>query len=288
MKQLTLSSLLVALSLFFAPALAAQQYFELGVQGGDMPYNGDLSEPGLGFLKDWNTYGGFYLRYRPISRVGFRFNGIFGQIAAERETSVRTGNGTAPIVRDFQSSIREFSLALELDLFYIGDPEDRFVAPYIMAGIGRTAFNPQAQRDGVYYDLQPLRTEGQGIEGGQYDPVPYELAFTSLHLGGGVRAKLGERFVIGGEVSGRVTGTDYLDDVTGRRINYNDVLTNTGSSNPSLAAYFSNPAVEPGEAPDNLEYARGGGSNDFYFLINLTLGIRLGGWGGRGDGCYSF
>ncbi|WP_157974478.1 DUF6089 family protein [Lewinella sp. IMCC34183] len=290
MRTLSLSSLLVAICLLAAPGLSAQQYFELGVQGGDMPYNGDLSEPGIGFLKDWNTYGGFYLRYRPISRVGFRFNGIFGQIAAEQQTSTRDATGASVAIdRNFQSRIREFSLGLEFDLFYLGDPEDRFVAPYIMAGIGRTSFNPQSERDGRFYDLQPLRTEGQGIPGGEYDPAPYELAITTFHVGGGVRAKLGERFVLGGEVSGRVTGTDYLDDVTGRRINYNDVLTN--SANPgdrSLAAYFSNPAVEPGEAPDNLEYSRGGQSNDFYFLINLTLGIRLGGWGGGGDGCYSF
>ncbi|THH40558.1 DUF6089 family protein [Neolewinella litorea] len=287
MKTSIYFSLLLALGLMVSPKLAAQQYFELGVQGGDMPYNGDLSDPNLGFLKDWNTFGGFYLRYRPISRVGFRFNGIFGNIAAERETALPDETGQSiTFTRDFRSKIREFNLAVELDLFYLGDPEDRFVAPYIMGGIGRTSFNPQSQIDGVYYDLQPLRTEAQGVSGGNYDPVPYELDITTIHVGGGVRAKLGERFVVGGEVSGRFTGTDYLDDVSGRRVNYIDVLSNPLSS--TQGAYFSNPVVDPAEAPSDLVYARGGGSNDFYFLINLTLGIRLGNWGGGGNGCYSF
>ena len=290
MKYLTLPSLVAALALLLSPALSAQQYFELGVQGGDMPYNGDLSDSGIGFLKDINTYGGFYLRYRPVSRVGLRFNGIFGNIEADQERNIRVAGGENTLItQSFRSKIQEFSLAGELDLFYLGDPEDRFVAPYIMVGIGRTAFNPQSQRDGVYYDLQPLRTEAQGSPNGDYDPAPYALSITTYHLGGGVRAKLGERFVLGGEVSGRFTGTDYLDDISGRRINYQDVINNPSSSqNPTLSGYFSNPAVEMADAPDNLQYNRGGASDDFYFLINLTLGIRLGGGGGGGNGCYSF
>ena len=279
--------LLAALCLGTPSTAFGQSYFEVGLQGGDMPYNGDLSEPGIGFIKDWNTFGGFYLRYRPISRIGLRFNGVFGRIEAESDTEVRVSSTErAPITRNFRSRIQEFSLAAEIDLFYLGDPEDRFVAPYVMVGIGRTAFEPQSQVDGVYFDLQPLKTEGQGILTGNYDPAPYELNITTYHLGGGLRAKLGERVVLGGEVSGRLTGTDYLDDITGRQLVYDEVLTNSGTR----GAFFSNPAVEPGEAPDGLTYRRGGDSDDFYFLINLTLGIRLGGWGGGrgGSGCYSF
>ncbi|CAH0999430.1 hypothetical protein LEM8419_00729 [Neolewinella maritima] len=286
MKHFTLLLLLAAL-LCGSSTVSAQRYFEVGLQGGDMPYNGDLSDPGIGFLSDWNTFGGFYLRYRPISRVGLRLNGIFGRIEAENETSVRISQDErAAITRNFRSRIQEFSLAAEFDLFYLGDPEDRFVAPYLMVGIGRTAFEPQSQDDGVYYDLQPLKTEGQGIRTGAYDPAPYALNITTYHVGGGLRAKLGERIVVGGEVSGRLTGTDYLDDISGRRLNYQEVLANTTTQ----GAFFSNPAVQPGEAPDNLNYSRGGSSDDFYFLINLTVGIRLGGWGGGrgGNGCYSF
>ncbi|WP_157976282.1 hypothetical protein [Lewinella sp. IMCC34191] len=287
MKRFTLPCLLMALGLTFSHGLTAQDsYFELGVQGGDMPYNGDLSEAGIGFLSNWNTFGGFYLRYRPINRVGLRFNGIFGRIDGTKTQSIGLPNNQrGTITRTFRSPITEFSLAAEVDLFYLGDPDDIFVAPYVMAGIGRTSFNPQAEnRDGILVDLQPLRTEGQGIEGGVYDPFPYDLDIVTFHLGGGVRARLSDRFVLGGEVSGRVTGTDYLDDVSATQVNYNDVLENGGSE----SAYFSNPAVTPGDVPDTYSYKRGGPSNDFYFLINLTLGIRLGGWGSNASGCYSF
>ena len=285
MKRFTLPCLLVALALTLSPSLAAQDsYFELGVQGGDMPYNGDLSEGGIGFLSNWNTFGGFYLRYRPIPRVGLRFNGVFGKIDAEKDYTGGVSGNRQNYTRVFRSPITEFSLAAEVDLFYLGDPDDRFVAPYIMAGIGRTSFNPQGEnRDGVFVDLQPLRTEGQGI-GGTYDAFPYDLDIITFHLGGGIRAKLGERVVVGGEVSGRVTGTDYLDDVSGKRVNYNDVLENGTSE----SAYFSNPAITPGDVDDDYSYTRGGASNDFYFLINLTVGIRLGGFGSKGSGCYSF
>lgn len=284
MKLLTAFGLLLTLSCL-AP-LTAQRYFELGAMAGDMPYNGDLSDEGAAFLNDFNAFGGLYLRYRPISRVGLRLNGVFGRIAATKETDVRiSSNARAPITRNFRSSIQEFSLAAEVDLFYLGDPEDRFIAPYVMVGIGRTAFNPQSEIDGVYYDLQPLETEGQGIQRTPYAPAPYALNITTYHVGGGVRAKLGERIVVGGEISGRITGTDYLDDVSGLSITYADVLENSGVR----GAFFSNPGVDPAEAPDNFQYKRGGDSDDFYFLINLTVGIRLGGWGGGGgSGCYSF
>ncbi|MCP9236521.1 DUF6089 family protein [Lewinella sp. JB7] len=285
MKGPTLSCFILAFAVLFSPVATGQSYFELGAMAGDMPYNGDLSDPGIKFLNDWNTFGGVYLRYRPVNRIGLRLNGVFGNIAAERTTSVDSGNGQrVDISRNFRSKIREYSLAAEFDLFYLGDPDDRFVAPYVMAGIGRTTFNPEGEVDGVYYELQPLKTEGQGILTGQYDPAPYELSITTYHLGGGVRAKLGERFVIGGEVSGRITNTDYLDDVTGRRLVYQDVLQNT----TTRGAFFSNPALDPAEAPADFSYVRGGASDDFYFLINLTLGIRLGGWGNGGSGCYSF
>lgn len=291
MRYLLITPVL-ALCMWCSTAASAQSYFELGVQGGDMPYNGDLSDNGLGFLKDWNTYGGFYLRYRPISRVGLRFNGIFGRIEAEREATLRVSNTERALVeQNFRSRIQEFSLAAEVDLFYLGDPEDRFVAPYLMVGVGRTAFNPQARLPtGVYVDLQPLRTEAQGNVEGNYDPTPYALNITTYHVGGGLRAKLGERVVVGGEVSGRVTGTDYLDDVTGRQLVYQDILSNPGSLNGAQAARIANPGVEPGDPVDDLTFRRGGDSDDFYFLINLTVGIRLGGWsGGRGgSGCYSF
>ena len=290
MKRFTLPCLLVALALTLSPSLAAQDsYFELGVQGGDMPYNGDLSQSGLGFLSNWNTFGGFYLRYRPINRVGLRFNGVFGRIDASKDYTGGVSGDRRNYTRVFRSPITEFSLAAEVDLFYLGDPDDRFVAPYIMAGIGRTSFNPQGEnRDGVFVDLQPLRTEGQGLGGGTYESFPYDLDIVTFHLGGGVRAKLGERVVVGGEVSGRVTGTDYLDDVGATRVTYNDIYTRTDISSPSESAYFSNPALTPGDVPDDYSYTRGGASNDFYFLINLTVGIRLGGFGSKGSGCYSF
>ncbi len=290
MRNFTLTGLLAAFMLLLSPVLSAQQYFELGIQGGDMPYNGDFSDTGIGFIKDLNAFGGIYVRYRPVSRFGVRLNGIFGTIAAEQTRNFTNEAGASiPIERSFRSKIQEIGIAAEVDLFYLGDPEDRFFAPYIMFGVGRTSFNPQSQRDGVYYDLQPLRTEAQGTPGGYYDPAPYSLSFTSLHLGGGIRAKLGERIVVGGEISGRVTGTDYLDDVSGLRVNYQEVINNpTGSTNPTLTGFFSNPAVDITEVGEGVSYARGGASDDFYYLINLTVGIRLGGGGRGGSGCYSF
>lgn len=282
MKNYLLAGLLFILAGLCLTPLHAQRYFEVGLQGGNMPYNGDLSDPGLGFLKEWNTFGGLYLRFRPISRVGLRLNGIFGRIDEDRTNTLTVApDSTAQIARNFRSKINEVSIAAEVDLFYLGDPEDRFVAPYIMVGLGITSFNPQSQREGVYANLQPLRTEGQ--------TTPYDLSITTYHLGGGIRGKVSERIVVGLEASGRITNTDYLDDISGRRVNYLDVVSNPAVINARETGYFSNPGVDFETAGEDISYRRGGASDDFYFLLNLTVGIRLGGFGrGGGSGCYSF
>lgn len=293
MKTFTtlISGLLLTCGLFLSHQASAQQYWELGIMAGDMPYRGDLSEDGIDFVRNWNTFGGGYLRYRPISRVGLRLNAVFGRVDAERRTTVRISDTErANITRNFRSPITEFGLAAEFDLLYIGDPEDYFIAPYLMGGIGHTSFNPESQRDGIWHETQPLRTEAQGNLEGNYAATGYSLNSISWHFGGGVRAKLSEVFVFGAEISGRVAGTDYLDDVGSTRVNYLDVRTNDASTRNALAAYFSNPGVDPdADIAEDFVYQRGGAADDYYFLINLTLGIRLGGWNmGGGNGCYSF
>ena len=132
--------------------------------------------------------------------------------------------------------------------------------------------------------LQRLGTEGQRI-GDEYHRLSYALAY-----GGGIRWDLSYAWSMDAHLSIRNAGTDYLDDVTGRQLVYQDILSNPGSLNGAQAARIANPGVEPGDPVDDLIFRRGGDSDDFYFLINLTVGIRLGGWsGGRGgSGCYSF
>lgn len=269
-----------------APQLTAQN-LEIGIKAGGALYSGDLSPGEFGlYFEDLNFAGGLYLRYRPTTRFGIRVNGNFGRLSAEGESMAPNENGDrVNISRNFRTKLTEFNAVLEYDLFYLGDRDRNFFAPYAYAGIGVLSFNPESEIDGVYTELQPLRTEAQGQDPTRYDITPYELTKAVFVFGGGVRVRFADRIVLGLEIGGRNTFTDYIDDITNRPVNYLDVISGPGGT---LAGQFSNPAVtNPAEVTD-LEYRRGGEFNDFYFVGGLTLGITIGQGGSNKSGCYKF
>ena len=282
---------LTLFSLLLLAGLQAQS-LEIGIMGGGAVYSGDLSPADGGINSaDINAAGGVYLRYRPTERFGFRVTGTFGRLSGAATRRVINDDFViVPVDRNFRTPLTEFMAAVELDLFYVGDKDYTFAAPFITAGVGRMSFDPEGEIDGIYERLQPLATEGQGLGGPVYDDAPYDLNVTTLMLGGGVRLVLNNQFTLGVEVGGRVPGTDYIDDVSDTRVRYNDILNNTGAT----AARFSNPEVDS-DVPDSFTYVRGGEFDDFYYVGTLTLGIRIGGGGGgrgrggRGKtGCYTF
>lgn len=271
----------------FTPIQA--QELEFGVKAGTSLYSGDLSPKEFGlFTDDLNFAGGLYLRYRPTTRIGVRVNGNFGRISAERD-DVPAPNELGELVavsRNFRSSLTEFNAVVELDLFYIGNPQGNFFAPYIYGGVGVLSFNPEGEMDGVFTELQPLRTEGQGSGlSPNYDATPYELTSVVGVVGGGVRVRFADRIVVGLEFGGRKTGTDYLDDISDTNVNYLDVLQ---GDNGGLAARFSNSAVQDVGEVGDLIYVRGGDAEDYYFVGSLTVGITIGASGSNKSGCYKF
>ncbi|MFK8165283.1 MAG: DUF6089 family protein [Lewinella sp.] len=282
-----LSLLLFSLFLCGVGANVQAQSLEFGVKAGFSVYTGDLSPKETGFYtEDMNFAGGLYLRYRPQTRWGIRVNGNFGRISAERETQGPDENGvTVPFSRNFRSSITEFNAVAEYDLFYLGDRESNFLAGYIYGGVGVLSFNPESELDGVFTELQPLRTEAQGSGDPRYDATPYELTRVVGILGGGVRVRFADRIVVGVELGGRKTGTDYLDDVSNTQVNYLDVLN---GPNGGLAARFSNPGVQNVAEVGDLEYRRGGEYEDYYFVGSVTVGITIGAAGSNKSGCYKF
>lgn len=286
MRSLTL--LLFLLMTFFATFAKAQE-FELGIMAGMSVYSGDLSPEEFGlYFDDMNPAGGAYIRYRPANRLALRFSGMFTQLSATDQVPV-AGNVPEQQARllNFRTNLTEFSLTAELDLFYIGDKEDNHLALYLFGGGGIISFNPEGQIDGVWRELQPLSTEGQGIpDNPNYSPTRYELNEFVPNFGGGLRWRVSPKVVLGLELGGRRVASDYLDDVSNTIVNYTDILGNTGS----LGAEYSNPNIaNPSEIRD-FTYKRGGEFPDWFFQGGFTLGIILGdGSGGNGKmGCYEF
>ncbi|MEM6395106.1 MAG: DUF6089 family protein [Bacteroidota bacterium] len=267
--------------------LQGQSEFEIGLTGGVAGYSGDLRPDEFGlYFEELQGFGGAYLRFRPTNRLALRLTGVFGSVQAvdSRPASEELSERTGIEPYNFQSSITEFSLVAELDLFYIGDQKGNHLAPYVTGGAGIFSFNPETTRDGNTFELREFRTEGQGIGGDRYDAAPYELTDWTFLIGGGVRWRVSDRVVIGAEIIGRRTNTDYLDDVSDTSVNYSDLLENFGLESATL----SNPFItDPADL--DADYRRGGEFNDWYFTGGLTLGIIIGdGTGSSKTGCYTF
>lgn len=289
--QLRRPTLLPFFLLVFGLTGIQAQGLEIGVKGGFSVYSGDLSPQEFGvYFEDFNFAGGGYLRYRPTERFGIRVDGTFGRLSAEQETTQRPDIGEDPVTfsRNFRSTLTEFSAVLEYDLLYFGDYGNNYSAFYLYGGVGILSFNPQAELNGELIDLQPLRTEAQGLDpmNPDYATTPYELTKAVGILGGGVRTRFAGRIVLGLEMGVRFTGSDYLDDRGNTRVRYVDVISGPGGN---LAGQLSNPTVvDPAEIDPDFIYTRGGQYNDYYFTGGLTLGITIGAGGSSKTGCYNF
>lgn len=90
---------------------------------------------------------------------------------------------------------------------------------YVFGGLGAIWYSPYGEKDGKWYKLAPLNTEGQGLPGGPSDysgftaVVPYGLGIRR-NLSGGARSRHFGSWSISLELSTRKTFSDYIDDVS--------------------------------------------------------------------------
>lgn len=204
--------------ILFLNSLCAQ--IEIGIMTGMTGYLGDLSpESNLKSQVDINELnpGAGFLRRIDLNRhFSFRANFLTGKISGNDQNS----NDPGQQYRDlhFRARIYEASMQLEWNIlnFMHGKDRDRVIgisSPYFFAGIGCFYFNPQAQVNQKWIDLQPLGTEGQHLKNSEksiYNRVQLNIPF-----GFGFKYAVSENGSIGFELGIRKTFTDYLDDVSG-------------------------------------------------------------------------
>jgi hypothetical protein len=114
----------------------------------------------------------------------------------------------------FNSNVWELALQGDFNFFRFmpGEPDYNFT-PYITFGVGVFNYDPFAMLAGQKYFLRPLNTEGQGNS--LYpDRKPYGSMAFCIPFGAGLKYCINERINVGFEIVHRVTGTDYLDDVS--------------------------------------------------------------------------
>jgi len=275
---------------FYSPVV-----YELGANIGAMNSLTDIGgKKGFGgkFVKDLNMgntefSAGVHFGALYNNTVGIRLEANFGRVSAY--DSVLSNVPITDISRarynrnlSFRSNITEIAILAEFHplLAFIdwssegaGGPP-RF-SPYVVAGLGFFSFNPQANLNNRWVDLQPLSTEGQGFP--EYPSrQKYKLNAMSFPVGLGVKYDLSAKFNMRAEFLYRTTNTDYLDDVSKTYIDEQAFYNNLSGANliNALALHDRQrgeylPQSDPGKKRGNRK------DKDQFFSFNIKVALLL-------------
>ena len=265
---------------------------EIGLSAGMMNCLTDLGgKEGIGekFIKDLN-YGknascyGLYGSMLYRDAIGIRMEACFGKISAD--DAVLSSVPVNDIARarfnrnlSFKSNITELSLLTEIHPLFLfvnrenAENDPPRISPFITGGIGFFSFNPQGKLGNRWVDLQPLRTEGQGLK--EYpDRTPYKLKQFNFPVGAGIKYELSPLVNVRAELIYRILTTDYLDDCSTTYIDPSYYALN-GFTGVKLSN-----ALSLNDRQINKVAGAGGkrGSptqKDGYFSFNIKIGLVL-------------
>ena len=269
--------------------------FEIGGSVGIMNCLTDVGgRKGIGkkFVKDLNLgktqlAGSIYLSANYKYAISLRAEATFGQLQGTDAVLQKVKASTFGRYErnlSFKTTISEFMVAAEIHpLFIINkyddehDKEPPLLSPYLLAGVGFYSFNPQAQMNGKWIDLQPLSTEGQGFK--EYpERKVYKLKQMNIPVGVGVRYEWGSAFNIRAEFVYRILSTDYLDDVSTNYIDptlYSNYFTG-GKLTNALLLNDRQYELDPTHITVEGDQRGNPQKNDSYFTFNVKIGYIIG------------
>ena len=263
-KKIFFFILLLAASL---PFEAKSQYSEAGIFLGLTSYKGELSHslfstnfmhPGVGifYRHNWNRHWSY--------RLGAGIGKVSGD-DAESNSPYEVNRNLS-----FYSTIWEVYGKFEFNFFPYETGQDGFrFTPYIHTGLALFHFNPKAELNGEEYELQPLATEGQDLDGSD----SYGRLKMSLPIGGGLKFSFGS-FGVSLEFTARRAYTDYLDDVS---TVYPDLVQLASAHGPEAAALSDRTLVPPDPSATIYPGKQRGNPEDpdWYLFSGITIYVRL-------------
>lgn len=196
--------IVIAVFGLFTTALQAQDW-EAGGWIGTSHYFGDLN-PDYDFSQP-ELAAGIIARFNFNKRLAVKFGANYGNITGNDAMSDDVFQRNRNL--SFRSELMEGNVNFEFNFltYEHGSEYNRFT-PYVFAGVSLYNFNPQAQLDGEWHDLQPLGTEGQ------FRGQEYNLTQIAINYGGGLKVDLTFDWSLNIFISSRRLFTDYLDDVS--------------------------------------------------------------------------
>lgn len=275
MKSAYIHTILAVLLAFTASTVcttaSAQSHWdqsrEVGLNAGTSYYIGDIN-PSKHFGTELKFGGGITYRENLSRRISIKGSVMFNRIEAYDSKS----SDPWQINRNlhFRNDFVESSLMVEINFWdYQIGTSDAFT-PYLTAGLGYFGMQPQAEYKGVWYDLQPMGTEGQGTSGGGEF-----YASNGLTMPFGVGFKMNIASVLGFSIewSIRKTWTDHFDDVSGTYVDPALLLDEGGP----LVVTMADRSLQPsGPSGNNAGMQRGDpGRDDWYALCYASLNFRL-------------
>lgn len=180
-------------------------------------------------------YGGY--RLNTSYRTAFRINGFYGKVAGSDKLTSNPERAERNL--SFESKIIEGSFLFEYfilrakpgHIYHLKGTKGHRGQPFdvtAFAGLGAFYFDPKA--DGIA--LRPLKTEGQGLPRG---PKPYGPIAFSLPVGMAAHFNIPPRLKIGIDFCVRLTTTDYIDDVSGKYYDNDELRAAKGALSAKMA-----------------------------------------------------
>ena len=279
--------LLFTLVFFF---LSSNAQYRKGIRSNIANHQIGFSIGAANYLGDLANKGGFPIfseinskAFRPTLGLNYRnnftyyssFNAeiLYAQITGD---DANTKSDPYPIKRNihFRTDIIDISAMIEWNFipYEIGSTKRR-VGPYFGIGISGFYFNPQAELNGQWVDLQPLGTEGQGI-------IPETKKYSRFNLAipvsTGIKYNITKQLAIGFEIQYRVTFTDYLDDVSSASYVSEKLLAdNYDASKAAIVNQLAYRAIDPDFSPRDSDYRGNPTNNDHYFLMMVSVAYRI-------------
>lgn len=270
-----LCSLMLVLGMVVTmPQTGSGQMFHARLHTGTLYYQGDLAPRplklsfGPGNLA-WGISGGYNIT--PWMSLNSRF--MIGRISGNDSYAEDPGRKSRNL--SFYSPLYEYGMYSDVCINKLWKGLDKYkLRMYINLGFNVFKFNPQAWYIDRYVELQPLGTEGQTIPG--TGKSKYSLTDFSRVIGFSTEFDIGKRWALGLELTPRKTWTDYLDDVSGTYVNYDEMV----AAGNTLGAALSNRTGEYlGTGPVKVATGTGRGrpdKNDWYTFIGFYVKFRIG------------
>ena len=247
----------------------AQKGIDLGFSLGVSAYQGDLAPSSLrGAVGKLGYYSGLFIAVRPLKWVELEVQSNVGQLSADDRNQLNESRRLRNL--HFKSSTLDYGIKLNFLLPIYWSNHKHLISPYAGIGYSRIHFNPKARDDyGRWVDLQPLRTEGQGLD--RYpDQTPYSLSTHGAVLSAGIRYFYSSGISIRVEGAVHTTQTDYLDDVSTSYpdLNYLEEIVGGLARDMSYRGlYESGPGEGAGRGNPN--------ENDWFISLQVKIGYTI-------------